>query len=330
MRLHVFGFALLSAIAIVANAPAHAQNGTLTRSFVSSTGLDSNACTITAPCATFAVAYTKIGANGIIAALDPGKYGPLTITGPVTVNGNGWAAITAPANSNGITVNIPGGTGNVHLTGLEIDGAGTAYNGIVFYSGSSLTVIDCVLKDFITSGGNGAYGNGIFVQPNSSTTAVLIKNTTVLSSGNAGIYLTPSGSAAVYATLDQVTTDFNNYGMFFDASGTNQFLTATVTNSQATYNTTRGITVSGLNQAGAGANVTLVGVTSVLNDAAANGGNPGYDLWANGGGAGVSLVHNNTVGYLGNNGGQVATDGTTIVLYGVVTGSITSNYFRGQ
>jgi hypothetical protein len=324
---------MLTALAFAATLPsvqAQAQNGSLTRSFVSSTGVDTNACTIAAPCATFAHAYTAIGANGIIAALDPGKYGPITITGPVTVNGNGWAAITAPANNNGITVNIPGGTGNVYLTGLEIDGAGAAYNGIVLYSGSSLTVIDCVLKDFITSGGNGAYGNGIFVQPNSSTTAVLIKNTTVLNSGNAGIYLTPSGSAAVYATLDQVTTDFNNYGMFLDASDTNQFLTATVTNSQATYNTTRGITVSGLNQAGAGANVTLIGVTSVLNDAAANGANPGYDLWANGGGAGVSLVHNNTMGYLGNNGGQVATDGTTILLYGVITGSITSNYFRGQ
>jgi hypothetical protein len=89
--------------------PAQAQHGSLTRSFVSSSGLDTNACTITAPCATFAVAYTKISANGIIAALDPGKYGPLTgtsaITGPVTINGNGWAAITGPANGIAITVN---------------------------------------------------------------------------------------------------------------------------------------------------------------------------------------------------------------------------------
>ena len=95
MKSHLFGFALLSAIAIVASAPAHAQNGSLTRSFVSSAGLDTNPCTITQPCGTFAVAYTKISANGIIAALDPGKYGPIAIIGPVTINGNGWAAITA-------------------------------------------------------------------------------------------------------------------------------------------------------------------------------------------------------------------------------------------
>jgi hypothetical protein len=85
---------LAAALAVTLPAvSAHAQNGTLTRSFVSSTGVDTNPCTITQPCATFATAYTKIGANGIIAALDPGKYGPLTgtsaITGPVTINGNG-------------------------------------------------------------------------------------------------------------------------------------------------------------------------------------------------------------------------------------------------
>src|SRR3984885_13838113 len=105
MKSRVFGLALLSVIAVVASAPAQAQNGSLTRSFVSSTGVDSNPCTITEPCATFAEAYTKIAANGIIAALDPGKYGPITITGPVTINGNGWSAITAPAGGNGITIN---------------------------------------------------------------------------------------------------------------------------------------------------------------------------------------------------------------------------------
>jgi nitrous oxidase accessory protein NosD len=128
MKSCVFGFALLSAITIVASAPAQAQNGTLTRSFVSSSGVDTNSCMITAPCATFAEAYTKVGANGIVAALDPGKYGPLTITGPVTIDGNGWAAVTGTANGNGITINAV--SGNVILNGLEIDGAGEAYNGV--------------------------------------------------------------------------------------------------------------------------------------------------------------------------------------------------------
>jgi hypothetical protein len=40
----------------------------LTRTFVSSAGVDSNPCTITQPCATFAHAYSVTAASGIIAA----------------------------------------------------------------------------------------------------------------------------------------------------------------------------------------------------------------------------------------------------------------------
>jgi hypothetical protein len=201
MKSCVLGFALLSAIAIVANAPAQAQNGSLTRSFVSSAGVDTNGCTITAPCATFATAYTKISANGIIAALDPGKYGPIAITGPVTINGNGWAAITATAQGAGITINAV--SGNVTLTGLEIDGAGAAYNGIVFNSGGNLVVKNCVLKDFV--GSSNLTGNGIWIAPTSGTITFTIVDTIVSNSVEAGIHYLPlSGSATATGVIDHV------------------------------------------------------------------------------------------------------------------------------
>jgi hypothetical protein len=206
MKPHVFGFALLSVAAIVASIPAQAQNGSLTRSFVSSAGSDTNSCMITAPCQTFAVAYTKISANGIIAALDPGKYGPIAITGPVTINGNGWAAITAPATSTGITI-AAGSTDNVTLTGLEIDGAGAAYNGIVFNSGGNLVVKNCVLKDFVLnlSNNNGTFGNGILIAPASGTITFTIVDTIVTNSQDAGIYyFPPSGSPIVTGVIDHV------------------------------------------------------------------------------------------------------------------------------
>ena len=204
MKSHVFGFSLLSVVAIVASAPAQAQNGSLTRSFVSSAGSDTNSCMITAPCQTFAVAYTKIGANGIIAALDPGKYGPIAITGPVTINGNGWAAITAPATSTGITI-AAGSTDNVTLTGLEIDGAGAAYNGIVFNSGGNLVVKNCVLKDFLRVDNSGNNGNGIYIAPTSGTISFTIVDTIVSNSPYAGIiYLPPSGSATATGVIDHV------------------------------------------------------------------------------------------------------------------------------
>jgi hypothetical protein len=211
MKSHIAGFTLLSAIAIVAGSPAQAQNGSLTRSFVSSSGVDANACTITAPCASFAHAYTKVGANGIIAALDPGKYGPIAITGPVTVNGNGWAAITAPAQGSGIT--IAAGSGNVTLTGLEIDGAGAAYNGIVFNSGGNFVVKNCVLKDFIEGTQNGTTGNGILIAPASGMITFTIVDTIVSNSGGAGIlYEPPSGSATATGVIGHVVvTGSSNY-----------------------------------------------------------------------------------------------------------------------
>ena len=210
MKLHAFAVALFSLAALVGGAPAHAQNGSLTRSFVSSSGVDSNPCTITQPCATFAHAYTAIGANGIIAALDPGKYGPLTIEGPVTINGNGWSAITAPASGNGITINA--GTGNVLLMGLEIDGAGAGYNGVVFNSGSTLTVTNCTVQNFT---GSGLAGNGILMVPTSASIDFTITNTTASNNSYAGIFYWPQtgSSASAKGVIDHVTTNSNYYGI---------------------------------------------------------------------------------------------------------------------
>jgi hypothetical protein len=57
------------------------------------------------------------------------------------------------------------------LTGLEIDGANAAYNGIVFNTGGSLTVSNCIVKDFVVNNNNnnGTSGNGILMQPTSGT-----------------------------------------------------------------------------------------------------------------------------------------------------------------
>jgi hypothetical protein len=210
MRLHALCFALLSVTAMVIAAPAQATG--LTRTFVSSSGVDSNPCTITQPCASFAVAYNAVAANGIIAALDPGKYGPVTITMPVTINGNGWAAITGAAKGNGITVNVSSELSNVVLSGLEVDGAGAAYNGIVFEQGASLTISNCIVKDFIQDTNNdAATGNGILIAPISGNTNLAIVNTVAVNNANSGIhYFPPSGNPTVSGTLDHVVASNNN------------------------------------------------------------------------------------------------------------------------
>jgi hypothetical protein len=233
--------AALALAAVVPAAPASAA-GSLTRTFVSSTGVDSNPCTVTQPCATFAAAYNAVAANGIVAALDPGKYGPLTITGPVTINGNGWAAVTAPAQNNGFTINAV--SGNITLTGLEIDGAQAAYNGIVFNSGSSLTVTDCAVQNMVEDqGGDQNTGNGILLAPTSGTIDIAITNTTVANNGNSGLYyLPPSGSPTVNGIFDRITATTNYIGIFIDSQyasgGTTSF---SLTNSIASNNSYTGI-----------------------------------------------------------------------------------------
>ncbi len=211
----------------------------LTRTFVSSSGIDSNPCTIAAPCASFAHAYALTDPNGIIAALDPGKCGPLTITYPITINGNGWAAITAPAQGNGIIVNA--GSGNVILTGLEVDGAGAGYNGIVFNTGGSLTVSNCIVKDFISN--NGTSGNGIMIAPTFGPVGFTIVNTVALNNGSAGIhYLPASGSATAIGAIDHVFAANNAIGVAVDLSAASAGSAAvTISNSTANNNTTDGI-----------------------------------------------------------------------------------------
>jgi hypothetical protein len=227
--------------------------GSLTRTFVSSAGVDSNPCTITQPCATFAAAYAAVQANGIVAALDPGKFGPLTITTGVTINGNGWSAITAPASGSGITVTA--GSGNVTLIGLEIDGAGAAYNGIVVNSAGRLTVTDCTVQNFILNGISPPTGNGILMQPTSGTLDFTITNTTALNNGVAGIaYEAPSGSPSANGVIDHVVANGNFDGIDVNAFNTSSGTTVVAISNTIVSNNALG---SGINVAGGTAPVKV-------------------------------------------------------------------------
>jgi hypothetical protein len=55
--------------------PAHALAA---RTWVSGHGADSGACTLAAPCRTFAFALTQTASGGEIDVLDPAGYGPVT------------------------------------------------------------------------------------------------------------------------------------------------------------------------------------------------------------------------------------------------------------
>ncbi len=94
------------------------------RSFVSTTGSDLNACTVTAPCRSFGAALTQTAAGGEIIVLDSGAYGRVTVTQSVTIEAPAgvYAGISVFASTNGIDVNAPGAT--ITLRGLSISGQG--------------------------------------------------------------------------------------------------------------------------------------------------------------------------------------------------------------
>jgi hypothetical protein len=214
--------------------PAQAQNGSLTRSFVSSSGVDSNPCTVTQPCATFAQAYTKVGANGIIAALDPGKYGPLTITGGVTVNGNGWAAITAPATGIGILIQAQA-SDSVTLNGLEIDGASGAQYGIQIDTAGNVAIENCNVQN-VESG----------IMSFTGAVNFYIANTIVANSSSVGIRFSTNSAMNAIGTIDRVTILNDSYGIDLDASdATSGTAKIVISNSTVSNNNSYGIYVNG-------------------------------------------------------------------------------------
>jgi hypothetical protein len=151
MKSRAFCFTLLTTIAIsvIASLPAQAQRA---RVFVSVNGNDANPCTALSPCRTFQAAHDAVLPGGEISVLDTGGYQPLTITKAISIVAVGIeASIATPSGVNAITINA-GPTDKVSLRGLTLDGAGLGLNGILFTSGQSLTVEDCVVRNVTNEG----------------------------------------------------------------------------------------------------------------------------------------------------------------------------------
>jgi hypothetical protein len=125
-----------------------------TRTWVSGVGDDANPCSRTAPCKTFAGAISKTAPAGEITALDPGGFGVVTITKPITISGLIENGGIISGSTNGIIVNIttpsPGFASVVTLRHLIINGNGIGLVGIKFLAGGALVVDDVHVLGFDT------------------------------------------------------------------------------------------------------------------------------------------------------------------------------------
>jgi hypothetical protein len=227
---------------------AHAQ---ATRTWVSGVGDDANPCSRTAPCKTWAGAISKTAADGEIDALDPGGFGTVTITKPITLEGNGWGSILA-AGTNGVNVSLstPTGSNFVQLRDISINGAGSGLIGVNItggVSGMTVAIENCVIFDFRAGSGRGisdsrSQPGNLYVQD------CLVKN-------NLGAGIAEIGTGATKGEMENTRSIKNSDG--FVLNGGSNFMAAR--NCVATFNSGNGFSAQG------GADMNIINCQTMYN-----------------------------------------------------------------
>ena len=267
--------AVVAAMSILSSVSAIAQAN---RTWVSGVGDDANPCSRTAPCKTFAGAFSKTAANGEIDALDPGGFGPVTITKSVTIDGGPNAGGIAGAGTNGIVI-AAASTDVVTIRNLYIECQGTTpcVQGIQIITAKVVHLNHVDIGGF-TNGVNQASTTtnpislfvdysmihdctaaGINVSPAIASTASIAH--TVLQNNQNGLNV----SDYAKVTANDVIADGNsNAG--FKVTANIAGATLNLFNSSAVGNTIAGIQVTGLGSVTATARIS--GVSAAANGAA--------------------------------------------------------------
>jgi hypothetical protein len=228
----------------------------ITRTFVSGGGAGT-ACTRTAPCASFQAAHNAADPGGEINCLDPGDFGPLTVTKSITIDCTGTLGTIRTA---GTAVKIDTAGVVVTLRSLSIVGTAAASGpGIDFTNGAAVFVDKCDISGM--TGTALPNGVGIRFAPVSASTAKLLISDTVISNNDAhGLLLLAAPSGASRLALDGARLENNNVSGISVTSGAGSIL-GQIRNTVITGNGQNGIKVSG----GSGAaSVTLDRSSSTL------------------------------------------------------------------
>ena len=284
---------------------AHAQ---ATRTWVSGVGDDVNPCSRTAPCKTFAGAYSRTAAGGEIDVLDPGGYGAVTISKALTINGSGGSIAGLLVSGTNAIVVAAGANDVVTIRNLDIDGIGTGLNGIRFISGKELHVEDCLIFNFAQI--------GIDFEPNTANPSqLLVSDTVLLDNAGGGVFSSPTNGATAKVNVSRVMALNNTFGVRGD-------------NSQVAISDS---VVSGNSSNGFFARSTGPATTMFIEHSVAT--NNGLSSLVAGvrsdGAAAIVRINdntivNNSVGLLSNNGGQIVSAGNNDVFGNTTDGSPTS------
>jgi hypothetical protein len=222
-------------VAVAALAPlASAQ---ATRTWISGVGDDANPCSRTAPCKTLAGAISKTALGGEIDALDPGPFGPVTITKAMTIDFTpNWGGVTAT--TNGITINA-NVADDVTLRGISISSGlgGTpacpvaGVNGIVINSARSVRIENSRIGSFS--------GAGILIAPSTGAAQVVVENTDIRDVCGTGIDAEPTSGQTV-SLLVRGSTITNSGTGILAGTGTTSWLTGSTI-----FGNTTGISTTG-------------------------------------------------------------------------------------
>jgi hypothetical protein len=252
------------------------------RVWVSSLGNDSNDCSPTAPCLTFAGALASAIPGGEIDVLDPGDFGGLVITKSISIHNDdvGEAGILV-SGTDGIVINA-GATDVVNLRGLVINGVNASNDGINILQAERVNIENCVIQAM----GNGSTGGaGVSVTPSSGSIGVEIQNTTIRNS-TAGVIAKPNGGAAVHLAISHSWID-NNSGGGVRADGTGGGpVFVSIADSTVSHNASNGVNaVSGPGKA----------VVNLTRDIIAQNGLAGIQSNASRGNQAIVNVHASTI-----------------------------------
>jgi len=168
-----------------------------TRTWVSGVGDDANPCSRTAPCKTFAGAISKTAPNGEINPLDPGGYGAVTITKPMTIDGGGVLGSILNSGVNGVIINSTGANDTVILRNLEIFGAGTGTRGV-----NILAAKNVILENVNIYRQGGSPGIGIVIGTPGANVNVSLHNVSITNNAAQGINCSPT-AGNVRLLIDQ-------------------------------------------------------------------------------------------------------------------------------
>jgi len=117
----------IAALLLVLAMAGPASAVTYQRTFVASTGLDTNTCRLTDPCRSFNAAIAQTSPGGEVVILDTAGYGPMTINKAIKIIGpsgvyGGISVQGGPSNpTTGIVINAGSGD-DITLRGLDITG----------------------------------------------------------------------------------------------------------------------------------------------------------------------------------------------------------------